>query len=89
MQRDTPYLSVFSPNAGKYRPENSKTDTFYTVKRESQLYMTGKNVDKSSINLVHKLVRLYTGWLILNKTIYKTVPCFGNFMETFWNFITF
>ena len=26
IQRDTPYLSVFSPNAGKYGPEN--TDHF-------------------------------------------------------------
>ena len=24
IRTDTPYLSVFSPNAGKYRPENSK-----------------------------------------------------------------
>ena len=32
IQRDTKYLSVFSPNAGKYRPEKSPyLDTFHTV----------------------------------------------------------
>ena len=31
-RRDTPYLSVFSPNAGKYGPEKSPyLDTFHTV----------------------------------------------------------
>ena len=30
--RDTPYLSVFSPNAGKYRPEKTPyLDTFHAV----------------------------------------------------------
>ena len=33
MQIDTPHLSVFSPNAGKYWPEKkTNTDTFHAVK---------------------------------------------------------
>ena len=32
MQRDTPYLSKLSPNAGKYGPEKTPyLDTFHTV----------------------------------------------------------
>ena len=32
IRRDTPYLPVFSPNAGKYRPEKTPhLDTFHTV----------------------------------------------------------
>ena len=32
IKKDTPYLSVFRPNAGKYRPEkNSDLDTFHAV----------------------------------------------------------
>ena len=30
LQRDTPYLSVFSPNAGKYGPEKLRTWTLFT-----------------------------------------------------------
>ena len=33
IRRDTPYLSVFSPNVGKYGPEKTPyLDTFHTVK---------------------------------------------------------
>ena len=33
IQRDTPYLSVFSPNVGKYGPEKTPySDTFHAVK---------------------------------------------------------
>ena len=31
IRRDTEYLSVFSPNVGKYGPEKLHTDTFYAV----------------------------------------------------------
>ena len=30
IRRDTPYLSLFSPNAGKYGPENFRTPTLFT-----------------------------------------------------------
>ena len=30
IRRDTPYLSVFSPNTGKYGPEKSRIWTFFT-----------------------------------------------------------
>ena len=37
LRRDTPYLSVFSPNVGKYGPRvTSNTDTFYTVQEARQ-----------------------------------------------------
>ena len=36
--RDTKYLSVFSPNAGKYRPEKTPyLDTFHTVDMKNTL----------------------------------------------------
>ena len=31
IQKDTDYLSVFSPNAGKYGPKTPNTDTFCAV----------------------------------------------------------
>ena len=32
IRRDTPYLSIFSPNAGKHRPEKTPyLDTFHAV----------------------------------------------------------
>ena len=36
IRRDTPYLSVFSPNVGKYGPEKTPyLDTFYAVGKRS------------------------------------------------------
>ena len=31
IQRDTPYLSVFSPNLGKHGPENHRIRTLFTL----------------------------------------------------------
>ena len=37
IRRDTPYLSVSSPNVGKYGPEKTPyLDTFHTVNKEKQ-----------------------------------------------------
>ena len=39
IRRDTSYLSVFSPNAGKYGPENTPyLDTFHAVKNVKTLH---------------------------------------------------
>ena len=39
IRRDTSYLSVFSPNAGKYGPEiTSYLDTFYGVKLQTMIF---------------------------------------------------
>ena len=41
IRRDTKYLSIFSPNTGKYRPEKTPyLDTFYTVTNNRTIFFS-------------------------------------------------
>ena len=58
--RDTPYLSVFSPNAGQIRTTiTPNTDTFNTVKRNGLL----QEFDLHNLMLIHCQLHLFANTL--------------------------
>ena len=60
IRRDSPYLSVFSPNAGKYGPENSEYGHFSgSVGQISLVYAMGFFITESVSCLGKKLFQLF------------------------------
>ena len=51
IRRDTPYLSVFSPDAGKYRPEKTPYISLYSVRKR-------ENTDQKKL----RIGTLFTLW---------------------------
>ena len=57
MRRDTPYISMFSPNAGQYGPEKTPyLDTFHSEINKSCSDTMISRKDNGIENLVHKTV---------------------------------
>ena len=55
IRRDTPYLSVFSPNAGKYKPEKLRIRTLFTQYKISQRFIMIEFYDDKIIELKFKI----------------------------------
>ena len=59
IRRDTDYLSVFSPNAGKYRPEiTPHLDTFHAVRASELLVIFVQSNPVSPDKFVSSILRL-------------------------------
>ena len=53
IRRDTRYLSVFSPNAGKYGPEKVRyLDTFHTVKKRESKPCLNQKTTRSNAKII-------------------------------------
>ena len=79
--RITKYLSVFTPNAGKYRPENTPClDTFHTVLFEEvkQTYLSLKSFQDT------KIVKYFGVYMLLHYRICRCISGHSKFNMD-WN----
>ena len=91
MPKDTPYLSVFSPNAGKYGPEKLRIRTLFTQCLSLTLNISLIEywaVTSKLINTNHILVKFHMSATICVATATKNFD-WMKFINVRLNFVTF